>query len=233
MEAIELPLGYRNAVVATNLTNAAYKKFQPKELSDVKVMFLFAHGPGLFHTKKPVRTLEELKGLKIRSTGLGAKIVAAFGATPVAMTMGETYDALSKNVVDGSTAPIATLEGFKWGEVVKYTTENFGSSYTAAFFVVMNKNTWASLPPDIQKIIEAINEEWIVRTGQVWDDYDKAGKDFALKLGNKMIPLSKEEEERWVKKVAPVLEGYLKETKKKGLPGEEMLKFCQDFLKKN
>jgi len=233
MEAIELPLGYRNAVVATNLTNAAYKKFQPKELSDVKVMFLFAHGPGLFHTKKPVRTLEELKGLKIRSTGLGAKIVAAFGATPVAMTMGETYDALSKNVVDGSTAPIATLEGFKWGEVVKYTTENFGSSYTAVFFVVMNKNTWASLPGDIQKVIEAVNGEWISKSGAVWDEYDKAGRDFALKLGNKIIRLSKEEEERWIKKVAPVSEDYLKEMKKKGLPGEEMLKFCRNFLKKN
>ncbi|MFZ1964558.1 MAG: TRAP transporter substrate-binding protein [Roseiarcus sp.] len=233
MEAIELPLGYRDAVVATNLANAAYKKFQPKELSDVKVMYFQAHGPGLFHTKKPVRTLEDLKGLKIRSTGLGAKIVAALGATPVAMTMGEIYDALAKNVVDGSTSPFASLEGFKWGEVVKYTTENFGTSYTAVFFVVMNKNAWAGLPPDIQKIIEAINAEWISKSGAVWNKYDKAGRDFALKLGNTMIPLSKEEEERWKKKVAPVLEGYLKETKKKGLPGEEMLKFCQDFLKKN
>jgi TRAP-type C4-dicarboxylate transport system substrate-binding protein len=233
MEAIELPLGYRNAVVATNLTNAAYKKFQPKELSDVKVMYFQAHGPGLFHTKKPVRTLEDLKGLKIRSTGLGAKIVAALGATPVAMTMGETYDALAKNVVDGSTGPFASLLGFKWGEVVKYTTEDFSTSYTAAFFVVMNKNTWASLPPDIQEIIGAVNEEWVSKSGAVWDRYDKAGRDFTLKLGNKMIPLSKEEGERWVKKVASVLEDYLKETKEKGLPGAEMLKFCQDFLKKN
>jgi TRAP-type C4-dicarboxylate transport system substrate-binding protein len=233
MEAIDLPLGYKNATVATNLANAAYKKFQPKELNDVKVMYFLGHGPGLFHTKKPVRNLEELKGLKIRTTGLGAKIVAAFGATPVAMTMGETYEALSKNVVDGSSAPMAALEGFKWGEVVKYTTENFRSSYTAVFFVVMNKNMWASLPSDIQKIIEDINEEWIRKTGPVWDNYDKGGREFALKLGNKFIPLSNEEEERWVQKVAPVLEDYKKEMKKKGLPGEEMLKFCLDFLKKN
>lgn len=233
MEAIDLPLGYRNAVIATNLANAAYKKFQPKELSDVKVMYFQAHGPGIFHSKKPIKKLEDLKGLRFRSTGLGAKIVSAFGATPVAMTMGETYDALSKGVVDGSTAPISSLEGFKWGEVIKYTTENFGSSYTAVFFVVMNKNTWASIPSDIQKIIEAINEEWIPKTGAVWDEYDKMGRQFTLKLGNQIIPLSKEEEQRWAQKVAPVLENYVKETTKKGLPGEEMLKFCKDFLKKN
>ena len=216
MEAIDLGLGYENATIATNLTNAAYKRFQPKELSDVKVMYFQAHGPGIIHTKKPVRTLEDLRGLKIRSTGLSAKIVAALGAIPVAMPMGETYDSLSKGVVDGSAAPIAALEGFKWGEVVKYTTENFGSSYTAAFFVVMNKNTWASLPPDIQTIIGAINEEWILKTGPVWDEYDKIGRDFALKLGNKLIRLSKEEDERWAKKVAVTFDDYLKETKKKG-----------------
>jgi len=231
MEVIDLPLGYKNATVAVNLANATYKKYQPKEMSDVKVMYFQAHGPGLFHFKKLVRTLEDLKGLKIRSTGLSAKIVAALGATPVAMTMGETYDALAKGVVDGSTAPIAALEGFKWGEVVKYTTENFGSSFTAAFFVVMNKSTWNGLPPEVQKIIEGVNEEWIKKTGPVWDEYDKTGRDFALKLGNQMIPLSKEEEERWAKKVSVTFDDYLKDMEKKGLPGAEVLKFCQDFLK--
>jgi len=233
MEVIDLPLGYKNATIATNLTNALYKKFQPKELNDTKVMFFQAHGPGIFHTKKPVRTLEELRGLKIRSTGLGAKIVAALGGTPVAMPMGETYDALAKGVADGSTAPIAALEGFKWGEVVKYTTENFGSAYTAAFFVVMNKNTWSSMPADIQKAIEAINEEWAKKTGPVWDEYDKTGRDFALKLGNQMIRLSKEEDERWFKRVSTTFDDYLADMKKKGLQGDEALKFCLDTLKRS
>jgi TRAP-type transport system periplasmic protein len=233
MEAVSLPLGYRDPVIAINLSNAAYRKFQPKELSDVKIMYFHAHGPGIFHSKKPIRNLEDLKGMKIRSHGLSAKIVKALGATPVAMTMPDTYDALARNVVDGSIAPIASLEGFKWGEVVKYTTENFGSSYTSPFFVAMNKTTWASLPGETQKTIEAINEEWIPRMGVVWTEYEKRGRDFALKLGNKIITLSKEENERWAKKVSPVIDDYLAETKKKGLAGDEMLKFCEDFLKKN
>ena len=232
MEMTDLPLGYRNAVAATRLSNAVYKKFHPKELDDVKVMFFHGTGPQIFHTRKPVRTLEDLKGMKIRTTGLGAKIVTALGATPVAMPMGDTYDALSKGVVEGSTAPIASLEGFKWGEVVKYTTENFGTAYTTIFFVVVNKKTWNSITPENQKIIEQVNEEWIDRIGKVWDKYDLSGRDFALKLGNKIISLSKEEDERWVKRLKGTFDDYVKDTKAKNLPGEEALKFGLDYLKK-
>ncbi len=103
-------------------------------------MYLHGHGPGILHTKKPVKTLDDLKGMKIRCTGMAAKIVTALGGVPVAMPMGETYDALSRAVVDGSMAPQESLQGWKWGEVVKYTIENFGSSYSTGFFVVMNKD---------------------------------------------------------------------------------------------
>ncbi|OPY75997.1 MAG: Lactate-binding periplasmic protein precursor [Syntrophorhabdus sp. PtaU1.Bin058] len=232
MEVSDLPLGYKTALAAAKLSNAVYKKFQPKELDDVKVMFFHATGPTILHTKKPVRKLEDLKGMKIRTTGLGAKIITALGATPVAMPMGDTYDALSKGVVEGSTAPIASLEGFKWGEVVKYTTENFGTAFTTVFFVVMNKKVWNSMPPDIQKTIEQVNEEWVEKIGKIWDKYDQAGRNFTLKLGNTIIPLSKEEDARWAKKVRTTLDDYVKVTNAKNLPGNEVLNFSLDYLKK-
>jgi len=146
--------------------------------------------------------------------------------------MPETYDALSRGVVEGSMAPYEALEGWKWGEVVKFTTESWGSAYSTAFFVVMNKEKWNALPPDVQKIIEKVNEEWIEKQGNAWDEIDKRGKDFTLKLGNKIISLSKEENERWAKAVSPIIEEYVKNMKEKGLPGEEVLKFCMDRLKK-
>lgn len=232
-EVIDLPLGIKSGTVATRLANEYYNKFKPKELDDVKVMYLFAHGPGLLHTKKAVSRIEDLKGMKIRSTGLSAKIVAALGGVPVAMPMGETYDALSRGVVDGSLAPQEALHGWKWGEVVKFTTEDYSAAYSTAFFVVMNKEKWNALPSDVQKIIEKINEEWMEMTGKKWDEIDKIGRDFTLKLGNKIISLSKEEEEKWAKAVGPILDDYVNNMKPKGLPGEEALKFSLDYLKKN
>ncbi len=224
-EVSDLPLGIKSGLVATKVINEYYKKFRPKELDEVQVMYLHGHGPGILHTKKPVNKLEDLKGMKIRCTGMAAKIVAALGATPVAMPMGETYDALSRGVVDGSMAPQEALQGWKWGEVVKYTIENYGSSYSTGFFVVMNKSKWNALPPDIQKIIEQINEEYIEKQGKAWDEIDKAGRDYTIARGNKIITLSPDEDQRWEKLVRPILNDYKKAMKEKGLPGEEVLSF--------
>jgi TRAP-type C4-dicarboxylate transport system substrate-binding protein len=231
-EVIDLPLGYKSGVAATRLINEYYQKFKPKELDEVKVMYLFAHGPGILHTRKnPVNKLEDLKGLKIRSTGLGAKVVSALGGAPVAMPMLETYDSLSKGIVEGSLAPIESLEGYKWGEVIKYSTESYGSAYTSGMFVVMNKEKWNALPSDVQKVIEKINEEWVEKTGKLWDEMDKSGREFTLKLGNKILPLSSEENERWAKAVKPLTDEYVNLMKTKGLPGEDVLNFCLGRLK--
>ncbi len=231
-EVIDLPLGYKSGVAATRLINLYRSKFQPKEFDEVKVMYLHAHGPGLLHTKKPVRRLEDLKGMKIRSTGLSAKVAAALGGVPVAMPMGETYDALSRGVVDGSMSPLEALEGWKWGEVVKYTSESVGAAYSTGFFVVMNKEKWNSLPPAVQKVIEQVNKEWIEKTGRLWEAIDKSGRDYSLKRGNEIILLPKEEDERWARAVRPILDDYVASMKEKGLPGEETLKFCVSQLKK-
>ena len=224
-EVSDLPLGIKTGLVASKVINDYYKKFKPKELDEVKIMYLHGHGPGILHTKKEVKTLADLKGMKIRCTGMAAKIAKALEATPVAMPMGETYDALSRGVVDGSMAPQEALQGWKWGEVVKFTIENYGSSYSTGMFVVMNKQKWNALPPDIQQIIEKVNEEYIEKQGKIWDEIDKAGRDYTIKLGNKIVPLSQDEDWKWQKAVKPLLDEYKKNMKDKGLPGEEVLSF--------
>ncbi len=231
IEVFDLPLGYKNGMVATKMVNEFYKKFKPKELDEVKVLYLHAHGPGILHTKKPVTKMEDLKGMKIRATGLAAKVVTALGGAPVGTTMGETYDALRTGVAEGAMAPIEALQGWKWGEVVASTTQNFGSAYTASMFVVMNKKKWDSLPPDVQKVVEQVSQEWIEKQGKVWDEIDKEGLEFSKKRGNKIITLSKEEDARWAAAVRPLLDEYVKNMKAKNLPGDEALKFCLDYLK--
>lgn len=231
-EVLDLPLGSKTALVATRLVNDFYKKFNPKEFRDVKIMYFHAHGPGILHTRsKPINKLEDLRGVKIRATGTTAKVAAHLGATPVAMPMPETYDSISRGVADGVVCPVEALKGWKLGEVVKFSTQDFGASYNMLFFVAMNKDKWNSLPPDIQKIIEQVNEEWIEKHGRNWDAIDKEGYDFIQKLGNKVIPLSKEENARWAKAMDPLFDEYVKEKTAKGLPAAEALKFCRERLK--
>ena len=231
-EVADLPLGMKSGLVASKVINDFYKKFKPRELDEVQVMYLHGHGPGILHSKKEVTKLEDVKGMKIRCTGMAAKIVAALGATPVAMPMGETYDALSRGVVDGSMAPYEALQGWKWGEVVKYTVEDWGASYSSGMFVVMNKDKWNSLPPDVQKIIEQVNEEYIEKQGKTWDEIEKAGRDFTISRGNKIISFLQDEDWRWQKAVKPLLDEYVKNMENKGLPGDVVLRFYLETIYK-
>ena len=221
MEAIDLPHGYPNGQVATHVANEFYNRMKPKKLDDVKVLYIHAHGPGILHTKKPVKTLEDIKGMKIRSTGLSAKVVKALGGIPVAMPQPATYEALQKGVVEGTFTPIETLKGWKQGEVIKYTTECTGVGYTTAMFVVMNLDKWNSLPEDIKKTIEETSKEWVDVHGKVWDKGDAEGYDFTLSLGNEIIPLPKKENSRWANAVKPIINDYIKAAGKKNLPGDK------------
>lgn len=212
MAAVDLPMGYKSGIVASRVANSFAKSVNPKELQDVKVLYIHAHGPGLLHTKNPVRTLEHLKGVKIRASGLSAKVVKALGGVPVAMPQGCTYEALQKGVVEGFFGPIEVLKGWKQGEVVKYTTECFSVGYTTAMFVVMNLKKWNSFPDGVKKVIDEVCDEWVDVHGKTWESTDKAGREFTLSRGNKLISLSKTESEKWRKAVESVIAGYSEKT---------------------
>jgi len=208
MEVVDLPMGYTSGAMATRVANDFALSANPKELQDVKVLYVHAHGPGLLHTKKPVRTLEDLKGMKIRATGLSAKIVEALGAVPVAMDQGGTYEALQKGVVEGTFGPMEVLKGWKQGEVIKYTTNCPVVGYTTAMFVVMNKDKWNALPDDVKKVFEDTAKEWVTVHGKAWDAADEEGRKFTLSLGNEIIELSPEESAKWRKAVEPIINEY-------------------------
>jgi TRAP-type C4-dicarboxylate transport system substrate-binding protein len=231
-EIVDLPMGYKSGYEATMVANAYMKKFQPKEFADTQVMFLHAHGPGLIHTKKPVTSLADLKGVKLSCTGLSAKIAEKLGATPVAGPMSERYDSISKGVSEGGMFPVESLKGWKLAEVVKNTTLNYGTAYTTTFFITMNKDKWASLSPDIQKAIMEVNADFIEKWGRGWDAIDKDGSDFAISQGVKFITLSPEEDKKWITAATPIFDEYVTNMKGKNLPGEEALKFCREELKK-
>lgn len=232
MEVVDLPLGYKNGVQATKVANAVHDKFKGNVLTDTQVMYLHAHGPGLLHTKeKAVRKLEDLQGLKIRSTGTSQKVANALGGTPVAMPMPETYQSLEKGVVDGSLHPLESNKGWKLAEVIDYATLDFPAAYTTTFFVVMNKDKWNSLPDDVKKTIQEINKEWIVKHGQAWDEIDKEGMEFLKSKNKELIELPPDEGKRWGAAVQPVLTEFVEEMKKKGLPGQEALDTAQQAFK--
>jgi TRAP-type C4-dicarboxylate transport system substrate-binding protein len=231
METVNLTIGYSSAKMATFVANEFYKKFRPKEFDDYKVLFMHAHGPGILHSKQPVRNLEEVRGLKIRAVGAAAKATQALGAVPVAMPMFDTYESLRKGVVEATISPIEALMTWKQAEVVKYTTECFGIGYTSAFYVAMSRKKWDSLPTDVQRVFEEVSAEWIPKAAVVWDSSDEKARKYALDMGHTIIPLSDEENARWAEAVQPVISEYEKDAEAKGLPGKEYVATVRALIK--
>lgn len=231
LEGLDLPVGYPDGVTATKIANEMVKKYNPAELSDVKVLYLHGHGPGILASRKKVEKLSELSAMKIRATGLSAKIVSSLGGVPIAMSQGETYEALQKGVAEATFCPIETLKGWKQGEVIDYVVDTKAIGYTTTMFVVMNKQKWESLPADIQKIFDDVSYEWIEKQGLAWDKSDSEGEEFVKSLGKTFISLSADEEAKLVDAVKPVLDSYAGEVGSKGLPGREFLEDIRSLLK--
>jgi len=234
MEVMDLPLGLKSGYNGTLLINALLKQFKPKELSNVKVLWLNASPPAYLQTRKPVRNLDDLKGLKLRSIGgTTTKVVAALGAIPVALAPTDVYDALAKGVADGAIVLSDALTTMKWGDSLKYTTLNTRTSYTNNGYLVMNLNRWKSLPPDIQQIMDKLSDEYMAKLAKLWDQKDLDAIATLKAAGHTTITLSAAEEEKWVQKLAPVYDEYVKDKTAKGLPAAAALKFCRDWVKNN
>ncbi len=230
-EIFDYPIGFTSSQQTTKLLNDYLTKFKPKEYDQVKLIYSFATTPFVLHTRRPVQKLEDLKGLKIRTTGTAARVIAALGGTPVTLPIGDTYDALSRGVIDSTMTTIEGLKTFKFSEVTQYTTSGPNVNFTLLQMVYMNKGVWNKIPKDAQAIIEEVSKGYIDKSAKVYDAIDAAIKDETAKAGHKFITLSAEENARWGKTTAPLIDAWAMEKKQKGLPADEVLKFCREEIK--
>jgi len=229
-ETSGLPLGYPSAWVGGHALNDFYEKFKPKEFDQVRVLWLNTSTPSAIASKKPVRKLEDLKGLTIRAPGLSGDIMKALGGTPAPTPMMEVYDAISKGVIDGEASNFETLVAFKFAEVVKYSTSIWQITYPFPFYCVMNKNSYAKLPPDIKVIFDTLVGEYKERFILMWNSVDFNGKAFGEQKGVEFIDLPPNELAKWKAAVEPVIEDYVKKMADKGFSEAEARSWV-DYLR--
>jgi TRAP-type transport system periplasmic protein len=230
-EVLQQPLGYTSGYQATKMANEYFKKFRPKEFDDVKVMYLHGIAPGTFHTKNEIKSFDDIKGLRIKANAENADIVKALGGAPVTLPITETYDALQKGLAEGILLPNEALKGWRFAEVVKASLDTNAVSYMTSMYVIMNKDKWDSISKADQQTIEKLNEEWIEKQGKLWNQLDGEGKDYAIQKGVKFVKVPKQEEAAVAEKMKPILAEYVKTMNAKGLPAEEALNFCLDYIK--
>jgi TRAP-type C4-dicarboxylate transport system substrate-binding protein len=233
-EVFDLPLGFTSGWVDTNVATDFYNKYKPKEWDEVHVLYLSTSGPLILQTvNKPVKTLEDIKGLKVRAVGVMSDVIKALGAVPIPLEMPDCYDALRRAVIDGITVDLSTLKFWKFSEVVKFVTADWqlGTGYT--FYWVMNGDKWNRLPRDIQKVFTDVASEVREKQGALWDSMDIEGRDLFTSKGGQMVYLSDTEAAKWVKAVEPVIDVYKKNMVSKGYKEAEIdgwLKFIEERI---
>jgi TRAP-type C4-dicarboxylate transport system substrate-binding protein len=159
MDVVALPfLPFETATQASAILWQLYEEFPSiqAELADNHILVTWTSGPYyLWTTEKPVKTLDDIKGMKIRTIGgPPTKLIEAMGAVPVSIPMPETYQAIQTGVVDGMLEGWESVYSFRHYELYKYLTPvNFHVVY---FSLPFNKQKWDSLPADIQTAIEGV-----------------------------------------------------------------------------
>lgn len=138
---------------------AADPQFQ-RELHELKVLAVQGGNlPGIVTRDRPIRTLDDLRGLRLRAPSELLAVLKDLGADPIDMPMGEVYSALAKGVLDGVVAPPDTLKSLHFAEVAKYfnTIKIPRGAYAAR---AMSERRWRSLTDEQRTLLERSTEVW-------------------------------------------------------------------------
>jgi TRAP-type transport system periplasmic protein len=235
-EIVQVPYLIGSAEIGTKVLNdpELRAKYLDAEHRGVKVLLLFTHQPGNVHTtKKPIRTVEDMRGLRIRFGSPTIRdFVAALGATPVGVLPTEQVEQLQKGTIDGvfidyGGAGIA----FKMGGILRYSTEMY--SYVASFGLAMNEDFWNRLPADLKALVTKSVTGVEKEIGQAWDALDVPGKKALMDGGGEAIRLSAAENARFHKIGGDVADAKVKELESKGLPARAVHSMMKSLAEKH
>ena len=212
-----------------------WKYLQPVgEYKGVKLLGVFTHGPGQMFTKRPVNSIADVQGLKIRTGGGIAEAVAkALGASAFVKPAPESYELLKGGVADGVFFPFESIVSFKLETVVEQATVFPGGMYSSAFGFFMNEDKWNKLPKEDQAIIEKLSGEHLARlAGRSWDEADAKGLDALKKSGVKIVNADPAFVAEVAKRSAPIVDDWIKKASAKGIDAAKILAEFRAELKK-
>jgi TRAP-type transport system periplasmic protein len=229
---IELPFMQRTAATGSQMLADLWDKHLKQEYDDVQLLYMNVHPAGHIHThSKPVRTLDDFRGLKIRTpTATVGDLLEMLGAAKVGMPVTQIYESMSNKVIDGFVVPYEVFPPLKFYEVSRYHTEV--GMYTTAFATMMNKKKFESLPPDVRQVlVETTSREsgYWKRVGESWDRAEVPGRKTITDRKSEIYVLPKEERKRWREAVRGLDDKWAADADKRGLSGKELLKVTRDL----
>ena len=238
IEVFELPfIAARRALPNARAVQEFSESHAQKELGEVRPLGVFAHDRGLIHATKPVRTMEDLKGLRLRApTRLAGDALNALGAVGRPIPIPQLPEALAQKAIDGCVIPWEVVPAVKVHELIKFHAEIAATPTlcTATFVLAMNKARYESLPADLKKVIDDNSgQAFAALAGAMWDDQARIVEDLVRKRGNTVTAISAEEAARWRRATEPVTEAWMRQVKDKGLDGGRLIEAARSLIAKH
>mgnify|MGYP003137341433 FL=1 len=201
-----------------------------EEYEETHVLFVHTHDPGHLHTAdKAVRTLDDMKGLKLRRpTQVVGDLLTELGAEPIGMPAPNTYEAVQRGAIDGYMLPWESVDSFRLDELTENHTV-FGF-YALAFVATMNKAKYDGLSSEAKAAVDANSGmNWAVTAGE---GYDEAGAKVLerLRAESTVIELSEEERAKWMAAAQRASDAYITSLNEQGLPGTETYEAVKSYV---
>ncbi len=239
VEPFELPFVHKDALSTTlALQDYQEKHLLNTDLKDYKPLLLHVHQGFLFQTKKPIRTMADLKGLKIRAASRGGVwLLEALGATGIGLPLPRIPPALSKGVIDGVTLPYEIAPAVKTPDLVSHFSKLSGPQPrlgTNIFTFLMNKASYNKLSKDLRKAIDDNSGRNIAKAaGQNWIDIEAPGlKVVKSRKKNMFYTIAPEEVAKMKAAAKPVFERWFAEMKRVGVDGPALLADARAMIDK-
>jgi TRAP-type C4-dicarboxylate transport system substrate-binding protein len=208
---LDLPFMAPDRSVANKALWAIAPTHLAKDYDGLKLLGLLVDCSVLHTVNKPIKTLDDIKGLRIRvPSAAGAETVKAVGGVPIAMPQSEIYENLDRKVIDGAITPWDIVKSLNLGEVVRQHTDN--TLFCGQVWFAMNKAKYDALPPNVRQAIDAISGDALIgKLDGIYDKWTAVGKAAAEAggKGSQITKLSDADMARWTQLMQPAVENYL------------------------
>jgi len=205
---------YNRCLDAPRIRNILDREFGYR---GVTILYWMDYGYMTLIGKKPIKTLEDFKGKRVRGYGeISTEMIKNLGGAPVFLSVGEVYIALQRGTMDGVLTSLGTAYERKFYEVVKYCLLFKNGELNVPPPVLMNLKKFRELPPEMQKILIDAGKEtqrWAFAQCQ------KGMEEFLVGMKEKGMDiyyLSDEEKKRWREANQNILANYIDRTGKVG-----------------
>ena len=233
-EVFELPFMVSDARAASSAYWQMFERhMKDGEFADVHILGTWVHGPGMFHTNRPVQHPADLQGMKIRGgSRMVNQLLELVGATPVGMPVPAISESLSKGVIDGATIPWEVTPALKVSELVHDHTEFEGPGlYTLTFVLAMNKAVYDGLPDDLKAVIDKNSGlDFSIFAGGTQADADGPARQVAVGLGNGIVTIPATETAEWRTLVEPIYANWVAEMQGKGIDGQALIDEARSLM---